>query len=127
VPLVRPVLRIVTECSAVMRFWCSVLDYQVQGEDGGVVAIGSPIAPERSNHLGPVPPILTFEHVPEGKVVKNRVHMDLVPADRSQDEEIARLVGLGATVLSDNRPEFGWVTLSDPEGNEFDVLADRRP
>jgi len=74
-----------------------------------------------------VPPTLTFAHVPEGKTVKNRLHIDVNPADRSQDEEIARLTGLGATVLSDNRPEFSWVTLADPEGNEFDVLADRQP
>jgi hypothetical protein len=109
------------------RFWCSVLDYEVQDEDDGVVAIGSPMVPEGKNRLGPVPPTLTFAHVPEGKTVKNRVHMDVNPTDREQDEEIARLVGLGATVVNDNRPEFGWVTLADPEGNEFDVLAGRRP
>jgi Glyoxalase-like domain len=109
------------------RFWCSVLDYEVQDEDDGVVAIGSPLVPEGKDHLGPVPPTLTFAHVPEGKTVKNRLHLDVNPTDRSQDEEIARLVGLGATVVNDNRPEFGWVTLADPEGNEFDVLADRRP
>ena len=44
-----------------------------------------------------------------------------MPADRTQDQEIARLVGLGARVVSDQRPEFGWVLLADPEGNEFDV------
>jgi Glyoxalase-like domain len=109
------------------RFWCSVLDYEVQDEDGGVIAIGSPMVPEGKSQLGPVPPVLTFARVPEGKTVKNRVHLDVNPADREQDEEIARLVGLGATVVNDNRPEFGWVTLADPEGNEFDVLADRRP
>jgi hypothetical protein len=109
------------------RFWCSVLDYEVQDEDDGIVAIGSPAVPEGKNHFGPVPPTLTFAHVPEGKTVKNRLHLDVNPTDRSQDEEIARLIGLGATVVNDNRPEFGWVTLVDPEGNEFDVLADRRP
>ena len=108
-------------------FWCSVLDYEVQDEDDGVIAIGSPLVPEGMNRLGPVPPTLTFAHVPEGKRIKNRLHIDVNPADRSQDEEIARLTGLGATVLSDNRPEFSWVTLADPEGNEFDVLADRHP
>ena len=108
-------------------FWCSVLDYEVQDEDDGVIAIGSPLVPEGKNRLGPVPPTLTFAHVPEGKTIKNRLHIDVNPADRSQDEEIARLTGLGATVLSDNRPEFSWVTLADPEGNEFDVLADRHP
>jgi len=113
--------------SGLARFWCSVLDYEVQDEDDGVIAIGSPLVPEGKNRLGPVPPTLTFAHVPEGKTVKNRLHIDVNPADRSQDEEIARLTGLGATVLSDNRPEFSWVTLADPEGNEFDVLADRQP
>jgi Glyoxalase-like domain len=109
------------------RFWCPVLGYEVQGEDDGVVAIGSPMVPEGKNRPGPVPPVLTFAHVPEGKTVKNRVHLDVNPTDCSQDEEIARLTGLGAAVVNDNRPEFSWVTLTDPEGNEFDVLADRCP
>jgi hypothetical protein len=113
--------------SGLARFWCSVLGYEVQGEDDGVVTIGSPMVPEGKNRLGPVPPVLTFAHVPEGKTVKNRVHLDVNSTDRSQDEEIARLIGLGATVVNDNRPEFSWVTLTDPEGNEFDVLAGRRP
>jgi hypothetical protein len=109
------------------RFWCSVLDYEVQDEDDGIVAIGSPMVPEGKNHPGPVPPTLTFAHVPEGKTIKNRLHIDVNPTDREQDEEIVRLIGLGATVVNDNRPEFGWVTLADPEGNEFDVLAGRCP
>jgi Glyoxalase-like domain len=66
-------------------------------------------------------PRLYFVRVPEGKTIKNRVHLDVVPADRTQDEEIARLTGLGARVVSDRRPEFGWVILADPEGNEFCV------
>ena len=49
------------------------------------------------------------------------MHLDVIPADRTQDEEIARLVGLGARVVSDGRPEVGWVVLADPEGNEFCV------
>jgi predicted enzyme related to lactoylglutathione lyase len=62
---------------------------------------------------------LYFVPVPEPKTVKNRMHLDIIPSDRTQDEEIARLTGLGATMVSDNRPEFGWVTMADPEGNEF--------
>jgi hypothetical protein len=54
------------------RFWCSVLDYEVQDEDDGIVTIGSPIVPEGKDHLGAVPPTLTFAHVPEGKTVKNQ-------------------------------------------------------
>jgi hypothetical protein len=66
-------------------------------------------------------PRLYFVKVPEAKTIKNRVHLDVIPADRTQDEEIARLVGLGASVISDGRPEVGWVVLADPEGNEFCV------
>jgi predicted enzyme related to lactoylglutathione lyase len=62
---------------------------------------------------------LYFVPVPERKTVKNRVHLDVIPSDRTQDQEIARLTGLGATMVTDNRPEFGWVTMADPEGNEF--------
>jgi hypothetical protein len=47
------------------RFWCSVLDYEVQGEGDGTVTIGSPLVPEGRNHPGPVPPTLTFAHVPD--------------------------------------------------------------
>lgn len=66
-------------------------------------------------------PRLYFVQVAEGKTIKNRVHLDVVPTDRTQDEEIARLIGLGARVVSDRRPELGWVILADPEGNEFCV------
>jgi uncharacterized protein (TIGR03086 family) len=64
---------------------------------------------------------LLFIAVPEPKQVKNRVHLDLVPLDRRRDEEVERLLGLGARVLDDQRrPDgAGWVVLADPEGNEF--------
>ena len=48
------------------RFWCSVLDYEVQDEGDGIVTIGWPRGPDGRNHPGPVPPMLTFAHVPEG-------------------------------------------------------------
>jgi predicted enzyme related to lactoylglutathione lyase len=75
-------------------------------------------------------PNLLFEQVPETKTVKNRVHVDLTP-DTTRDEEVARLEGLGATVVdrSHVRPDgAGWVVMADPEGNEFCVersLAER--
>ncbi len=74
------------------RFWCSVLDYEVQDEDDGIVGIGRRMAAEDKDHRGPVPPTLTFARVPEGKTVKNRLHLDLSPADREQDEEVRRLL-----------------------------------
>lgn len=66
---------------------------------------------------------LLFIRVDEGKAVKNRVHLDLQPRDRTRDEEVDRLLSLGATLQADHRrPDgTGWVTLHDPEGNEFCV------
>ncbi|RYJ30370.1 hypothetical protein CU044_1105 [Streptomyces sp. L-9-10] len=66
---------------------------------------------------------LLFIQVPEGKSAKNRVHLDLQPQDRTRDEEVDRLLALGATLVDDHRrPDgTGWVTLADPEGNEFCV------
>jgi len=65
-----------------------------------------------------------FIEVPESKRVKNRVHFDLVPIDRTRDEEIERVRALGATELDDRRQldGTGWVVLADPEGNEFCIL-----
>jgi catechol 2,3-dioxygenase-like lactoylglutathione lyase family enzyme len=70
---------------------------------------------------------ILFIPVPEGKVVKNRVHLDLQPQDRTRDEEVERLVGIGATLVDDHRrPDgTGWVVLADPEGNEFFVQRSR--
>ena len=67
---------------------------------------------------------LLFVEVPEGKQVKNRVHFDLRPTDRTRDEEIERVLGLGATQVDDlrNPDGTGWVVLADPEGNEFCIL-----
>jgi catechol 2,3-dioxygenase-like lactoylglutathione lyase family enzyme len=68
-------------------------------------------------------PNLLFIIVPEGKTVKNRVHLDIQPADRIRDEEVERLLTLGATIHEDHRQPDGrgWVTMADPEGNEFCV------
>jgi Glyoxalase-like domain len=114
--------------SGLARFWCSVLDYEVQDEDDGTVTIGSPVVPDSENHRGPVPPVLTFARVPEGKTVKNRLHLDVSPADREQGDEVRRLVGLGARHADVGQSgDESWVVLADPEGNEFCVLAGRRP
>ncbi|GAA3557035.1 VOC family protein [Amycolatopsis ultiminotia] len=110
------------------RFWCAVLGYEVQDADEEIVTIGSPAVPEGRSRPGPVPPTLTFAQVPEGKTVKNRLHLDVNPTDREQDEEVRRLLELGA-----RRADVGqtgaesWVCLADPEGNEFCVLASRHP
>ena len=99
-------------------FWSAVTGY---GEDPD-----DPNAPSdlEAVLLGPDgQPNLLFIRVPEGKAVKNRVHLDLVPTDQTRDQEVARLVSLGATMVADHRRNdgSGWVVLADPEGNEFCV------
>jgi predicted enzyme related to lactoylglutathione lyase len=63
-----------------------------------------------------------FLQVPEAKSVKNRMHADLTTDDLAA--EVVRLQDLGATHVADHR-EAGtaWATLTDPEGNEFDLVA----
>jgi hypothetical protein len=66
---------------------------------------------------------ILFMNVPEPKAVKNRVHLDVVPTDLTRDEEVERLLALGATLYDDRRTSDGrgWAVLQDPEGNEFCV------
>ncbi|BAG17991.1 MULTISPECIES: VOC family protein [Streptomyces] len=111
------------------RFWCSVLDYEVLGEEAeeGVVTIGPPAAGGGADRPGPVAPVLAFARVPEGKTAKNRLHIDVSPSDRDQGDEVRRLLGLGARRLDVGQGDASWVVLTDPEGNEFCVLRDRRP
>jgi predicted enzyme related to lactoylglutathione lyase len=67
---------------------------------------------------------ILFIEVPEKKSVKNRLHLDLVPVVGTRDQELARLLDLGATVVDDLRKPDGrgWVVLADPEANEFCIL-----
>ena len=67
---------------------------------------------------------LWFQHVPETKAVKNRLHLDIRPTDHTRDVEVERVQALGATFVADFRePDgSGWVVLADPAGNEFCVL-----
>ena len=69
---------------------------------------------------------LLFIEVPDVRQVKNRLHFDLRPVDGTRDEEVARLVSIGATRVDDQREVrgdgTGWMVLADPEGNEFCVL-----
>ncbi|MGH3811052.1 MAG: VOC family protein [Pseudonocardiaceae bacterium] len=77
------------------------------------------LSPETGHHL-------LFVEVPETKQVKNRIHFDLRPGQHSQHDEVEHLKTLGAREIADHRGIYGdgsgWVTLADPEGNEFCVL-----
>ncbi len=67
---------------------------------------------------------LLFIQVPDAKQVKNRLHLDLKPAESTREQELERLLELEARVVADRRrPDgSGWVVLADPEGNEFCIL-----
>jgi catechol 2,3-dioxygenase-like lactoylglutathione lyase family enzyme len=71
-------------------------------------------------------PKIVFQKVPEAKVTKNRLHLDLIVGDRVE-AEAARFVTLGARRLSDGMvEEWGthWLVLADPEGNELCLCFD---
>lgn len=95
-------------------FWARALDGTLADDDFA----GDPEATVTTEAA-----TLLFVRVEDRKSVKNRVHMDLRPEDRTRDEEVERLLSLGATLQGDHRrPDgTGWVTLCDPEGNEFCV------
>jgi Glyoxalase-like domain len=99
-------------------FWSQVTGYQEDPEDGN-----EPGDPEGFLAGPEGQPNLLFIVVPEPKSVKNRVHLDLEPSDRTRDEEVERLLKIGATLVADHRrPDgTGWAVLADPEGNEFCV------
>ena len=124
-------LRVVSVDSAdpdrLAEFWCAALGYQVVDRDDDGVAIGpGPVPSNDELRAGPVVPGIDFLVVPEGKTVKNRLHLDLTPVDGRQAEEVERLLGLGATRADVGQGgDVSWVVLADPEGNEFCVLRGR--
>ncbi len=103
------------------EWWKSVLGYTDLSDDPNEP--GHPecmIVDPESGHQ------VLFIEVPEERSVKNRLHFDLRPRTGTRDEEVDRLLGVGATQVADLRgiygPGSGWVVLADPEGNEFCVL-----
>ncbi len=80
--------------------------------EGAAIHPGGEASPQR--------PRIYFQQVPEPKVVKNRVHLDVRTGPDEAGAVRARLVERGATVLYEGRQgPYTWVTLADPEGNEF--------
>jgi hypothetical protein len=125
---------IVVDCHdpvAQAGFWAAALDYHVVRTEDGQVEIAPwdrepPDLAERVRQ-GPSAPTLVFVTVPEGKTIKNRLHLDLRPVDASHAEEVRRLLGLGARRAEIGQGEVPWVVLADPEGNEFCVLGPLGP
>ena len=121
---------IVVDCHdpvAQAAFWAAALGYHVvRSEDGQVeVAPWEREPPDLAEQVRQAPsvPTLVFLTVPEGKTVKNRLHLDLRPIDRPHGAEVERLIGLGARRADVGQGEVPWTVLADPEGNEFCVLG----
>jgi predicted enzyme related to lactoylglutathione lyase len=103
------------DAAKVAQFWADVLGRQVaEGADAHDAVV-------LASDLVSAGPRLAFHQVPEGKVVKNRVHIDLATSDL--DGESARLTDLGATILNTITGQARWITFADPEGNEFDLVS----
>jgi predicted enzyme related to lactoylglutathione lyase len=101
--------------SDLAQFWAEVLRRSVA--DGATEQFAS-IPADENPEFGP---LLMFHQVPEGKTVKNRVHLDLKTADIHS--EAARLISLGARQLrSLSENDERWISFADPEGNEFDLV-----
>lgn len=135
--------QVTIDCAApheLADWWAEALGWQVEQQDEAfirrMVETGAASEDDTARHKGalvwkvgaairspsPDRPRVLFQHAPEAKTVKNRVHLDVrVGADR-REAEVARLVGMGATELwRASQGPYEWATLADPEGNEFCV------
>ncbi len=99
-----------TDPQRLSGFWIEALGLRVGADYGEFLFLTDP---EGGVQLG-------LQHVPEPRGGKNRLHLDLVTEDRAG--EVARLVSIGATELTEHEmPGLSWTVLADPEGNQFCV------
>ena len=105
-----------TDAAAVARFWGAVLGRQVAD---GATSQDAVLLVEPEALSGPR---LAFHRVPETKVAKNRLHLDLISDSFVAESE--RLISLGAKKLRDVQDgDARWTTFVDIEDNEFDLIA----
>jgi hypothetical protein len=124
---------VVIDCQdlhAQARWWADVLDWQLAFEADSEAAIvpkheqDRPLSAEEWPAVGPG---MVFVPVPEGKTIKNRLHIDLAPhITDDRDALIDSLLARGASRVDVGQDESAsWTVLADPEGNEFCVLSAR--
>jgi hypothetical protein len=124
---------VVVDCrdvAAQSRWWAQVLDWRIVYEAANEVVVAPPhaVGPDRAIPAQERGPGLIFVPVPEGKTLKNRLHIDLAPSpDAGQEAEVRRLATLGArrVQVGQDPDQVSWVVMADPEGNEFCVLSAR--
>ena len=96
------------------RFWTQALGWQVLSEREREIVIGT----DENAPVG-----ICFMPVTDQKIVKNRVHLDITTEAQDRDQEIERLLGLGAQRVDVGQTgKESWTVLADPEGNEFCVI-----
>ena len=122
---------VVVDCRdphAQAEWWASTLDWHVVSEDADEAVVVPkqvteiPTSEEEWRRLSPA---LVFVLVPEGKAVKNRLHLDLAPFVTDNREELIKdLLARGASAVDVGQDDAAitWTVLADPEGNEFCVL-----
>jgi len=108
-----------TDPARIASFWEAALGWRRTWEEEDQVCLEPP---EGSPEDG-IAPDLIFLKVPEGKTVKNRLHLDLRPADQGARSGPAP----GARQVSIGQDDVSWVVMPDPDGNEFDVLQPLTP
>jgi hypothetical protein len=135
--------QVVVDCTSphdLADWWAEVLGWRVEPQDEAfirrMIEAGAAAEADTTRHRGalvwragaaitspdPGPPRVLFQSVPEAKTVKNRVHLDVRVGADQQAAEVARLLRLGATELwRGAQGPHTWVTMADPEGNEFCV------
>ena len=121
-------------------WWAEALGWQVEPQDESfirkMVESGAATEDQTTVHHGalvwaagaalrspePGRPRVLFQRVPEPKTTKNRAHLDVHVGPERREAEVDRLLALGATELwRESQGPYSWVTLADPEGNEFCV------
>jgi len=112
-------------------FWCEVLGYIEQPPPPGFESWEDALDSMGIDRSDPnrafaivdpdgVGPRMFFLKVPEGKTAKNRMHLDIHTEPDQLRSRAAELTELGAEVIAEHdEPEGRWITLLDPEGNEF--------
>ncbi|MBP2380270.1 VOC family protein [Brachybacterium sacelli] len=106
---------------ALSEWWRDILEYEMDPEDPNLpgheeCAIQDPA----TGHT------LLFLEVHDEELPAKRIHFDVRPRERTQDDEVAWALSQGATQVADHRGQYGpgtgWVILADPEGNQFCIL-----
>ena len=136
-------VQVVVDCTdphPLADWWAETLGWQVEPQEEAfirrMVAEGQASEADTTTHRGalvwrvgaaitsgePQHLRVLFQQVPEGKTVKNRLHFDVRTGETDVETVRARLIERGATVLHEgSQGPFTWVTMADPEGNEFCV------